>query len=139
MSAPAPRGTDEIDAQIAELVARRDAIVAEAEHPRKKGVLHYLGVGVSVGLLAFVVLIAVLVVVVPMVTGSRPLTVLTGSMEPAYPPGTLVIVKPTPVEDIRLGDVDDLPTRVGQVGARDPPGGGEGVQHPRRTHLHHEG
>jgi signal peptidase len=96
----------QLDAQIAELTAQRDALAAEAAEPAKpKGVLHYLGIGVSAGLLALVVLVALLVVIVPMVTGSRALTVLTSSMVPTYPPGTLVIVKPTAPADIRVGDV----------------------------------
>ena len=72
---------------------------------KKKGALHYIGVGLSFGLLALVALIAVLVIALPMVTKSTPYTVLTGSMTPNYPAGTLVIVKPTDVQQIRIGDV----------------------------------
>jgi signal peptidase I len=77
---------------------------ARAAH-RRKGPLHYIGVGLSFGLLALVALIAVLVIALPMVTKSTPYTVLTGSMTPTYPAGTLVIVKPTDVQQIRIGDV----------------------------------
>ena len=69
-----------------------------------RGLLHYLGVGLSAGLLAFVLLVGVLVIVVPAATGSTPMTVLTSSMEPTYPPGTLIIVKPIDSQDIRIGD-----------------------------------
>ncbi len=72
---------------------------------KKKGVLHYIGVGLSFGLLALVALIAVLVIALPMLTKSTPYTVLTGSMTPNYPAGTLVIVKPTDVQQIHIGDV----------------------------------
>ena len=72
---------------------------------RMKGVLHYIGVGLIFGLLALIGLIAVLVIALPMLTKSTPYTVLTGSMTPSYPAGTLVIVKPTDVQQIRLGDV----------------------------------
>lgn len=44
-------------------------------------------------------------VLVPRLAGATPYTVLTGSMDPTYPPGTLVVVKPVPVEEIRTGDV----------------------------------
>jgi signal peptidase len=44
-------------------------------------------------------------VVVPRLAGATPYTVLTSSMEPTYPPGTLVVVRPVPVEDIGVGDV----------------------------------
>jgi signal peptidase len=69
------------------------------------GVLHSIGVGLSAGLLLVVVALAVVLVVVPKATGSTPLTVLTSSMEPSLPPGTLLVVRPTPVEEIRVGDV----------------------------------
>lgn len=70
-----------------------------------KGVLHYIGVGLSFGLLSLVLLLAVLVVALPMLTKSTPYTVLTSSMNPSYPAGTLVIVKPTDVQQIHIGDV----------------------------------
>lgn len=34
-----------------------------------------------------------------------PLSVLTGSMRPTYPPGTLVVIKPAAPEEIGVGDV----------------------------------
>src|SRR6185437_14360383 len=77
---------------------------SKAAH-RKKGVLHYIGVCLSFGLLALIALIAVLVIALPMLTKSTPYTVLTGSMTPNYPAGTLVIVKPTDVQQIHIGDV----------------------------------
>jgi signal peptidase len=72
---------------------------------KKKGVLHYIGVGLSFGLLSLVLLLAVMVVALPMLTKSTPYTVLTSSMNPSYPAGTLVIVKPTDTQQIRIGDV----------------------------------
>ena len=77
---------------------------AGAAH-KKKGVLHYIGVGLSFGLLALIALIAVLVIALPMLTKSTPYTVLTSSMTPSYPAGTLVIVKPADVQQIHIGDV----------------------------------
>lgn len=44
-------------------------------------------------------------VVVPRLSGATPYTVLTSSMEPGLPPGTLVVVKPTPATDLSAGDV----------------------------------
>jgi signal peptidase I len=90
----------------------RISLTAEANRPsaskaahKKKGVLHYIGVGVSFGLLGLIALIAVLVIALPMLTKSTPYTVLTSSMTPSYPAGTLVIVKPTDVQQIKIGDV----------------------------------
>lgn len=59
---------------------------------------------------AWVVILAVsavlvVAVLVPRLAGAMPYTVLTGSMQPQYPPGTLVVVKPVPTGDIRVGDV----------------------------------
>ncbi|MEO7005592.1 MAG: signal peptidase I [Terrimesophilobacter sp.] len=69
------------------------------------GIWHYIGVGLSAGLLALVAGLAALVIVIPALIGGVPLTVLTSSMEPALPPGTLVVVKPTPLNEIGLGAV----------------------------------
>ena len=71
----------------------------------EKSLLHYLGVAASAAVLLLVAALAALVIVVPAVAGGSALTVLTSSMAPAYPPGTLIVVKPTPVDDIRVGDV----------------------------------
>lgn len=90
-----------------------DAAAAGARD-RTRGVWGALGTGLSFGLLAFVVLIAVLVIVVPAVIGGRALTVLTSSMEPSYPPGTLVVVQPTAPEDVRMGDVLTYQLRSGE-------------------------
>ena len=47
----------------------------------------------------------VLVVVVPRLAGATSYTVLTGSMEPGMPPGTLIVVKPAPPDEIGVGTV----------------------------------
>jgi signal peptidase I len=72
---------------------------------REHGLLYYIGVGLSFGLLAFVLLLAALVVVVPAASGSTPYTILTSSMEPGLPAGTLIIVKPIEPQDVRIGTV----------------------------------
>lgn len=79
-------------------------MMAKRRASKPHGVLYYLRMGLSVGLFAVVALVGALAVVVPAATGSTPLTVLTGSMQPAYPPGTLIIVKPLDSADIRIGD-----------------------------------
>lgn len=57
--------------------------------------------------IALLGLVAVLLaaVAVPRLAGATPYTVLTGSMTPTYPPGTLVVARSTPPEDIAVGDV----------------------------------
>ena len=72
--------------------------------PRPRGLFYYLGLGLSAGLLAFLLLVGALVIVIPAISGATPMTILTSSMEPTYPPGTLIIVKPIDPEDIIIGD-----------------------------------
>ncbi len=59
----------------------------------------------SVALLGTVVLAGLALIVVPKATGSRPLTVLTGSMTPTYMPGDVVIVRRTDADNLQIGDV----------------------------------
>ncbi|MEI5674995.1 MULTISPECIES: signal peptidase I [unclassified Nocardioides] len=44
-------------------------------------------------------------VVIPRVAGATPYTILTGSMQPHMPPGTLVVTRPVDPEDITIGSV----------------------------------
>lgn len=67
--------------------------------------MHAVVLGLSTGLLLLVAALAVVLIVIPKATGSMPLTVLTQSMEPTLPPGTLLVVRPTAVDDIEVGDV----------------------------------
>ena len=48
---------------------------------------------------------ATALIVVPKATGSRPLTVLSGSMTPTYGVGDVVVVKPVDTDQIKVGDV----------------------------------
>lgn len=58
--------------------------------------------------------LVVAAVVVPRVAGATPYTVLTGSMAPAYPPGTLVVVRPVDPSQVRIGDVVTYQLRSGE-------------------------
>jgi signal peptidase len=44
-------------------------------------------------------------VLIPRLAGATPYTILTGSMEPGMPPGTLVVAKPIDASDIAIGNV----------------------------------
>ncbi|MBM9838728.1 signal peptidase I [Rhodococcus hoagii] len=61
-----------------------------------KSVVSWLLLIAMIGVLA-------LTIVIPRITGSTPYTVLTGSMEPTYPPGTLIVVKPTDADSLGIG------------------------------------
>ncbi len=52
-----------------------------------------------------VLLVLAVAVVVPRIAGATPYTILTGSMTPQMPPGTLVVVKPVHPDDISVGTV----------------------------------
>jgi len=56
---------------------------------------------------------ALITVVIPLLLGAQTYTVLTGSMQPGMPPGTLVAVRPTPIDTVRVGDVITYQIRSG--------------------------
>lgn len=90
-------------------VARR--LLAEDE--RSLG--SHLRRGLAGGVLALTALVALLVVVIPILTGSRAYTITTGSMRPAMPPGTLVVVRHVDPASIGIGDVITFQVESGQV------------------------
>lgn len=53
-------------------------------------------------------------VLIPRLGGGTPYTILTGSMKSSLPPGTLVVVKPTPTEQIDIGDVITFQIETGK-------------------------
>ncbi|EPR76412.1 Signal peptidase I [Leifsonia rubra CMS 76R] len=102
---------------MSELTARADTRNTQHTRDEKpKSLLHYLGVGISAGLFGLVLLVGALVIVIPNVAGATPLTVLTSSMEPGLPPGTLIVVKPIETNDIAMGDVITYQIESGKAG-----------------------
>ena len=63
--------------------------------------------GTAISLVAMCVasLAALVLIIVPLVTGSQTYSVLTSSMAPKYAPGTFLVVQPTPVDALRAGDI----------------------------------
>ncbi|MFN3600805.1 MAG: signal peptidase I [Dietzia sp.] len=49
--------------------------------------------------------VLLLLIVIPRASGAQAYTVLTGSMEPTISPGALVVVRHTPLDELRAGDV----------------------------------
>jgi signal peptidase len=97
---------------------RRRTPVADAPARRRSTlvtVLRAVGFGLSTGLVVLVAALAVVLIVVPKATGSLPLSVLTQSMEPTLPPGTLVVVRPVAADDIEVGDVVTYQITSGQA------------------------
>lgn len=80
------------------------------------GLLRLIGRLLSYVLLLVAALGALVMVVVPLATGSQTYTVLTSSMAPKYAPGTFLVVKPTPFEKLRVGDVITYQIESGKPG-----------------------
>ena len=79
-------------------------------HGRRKAekpvtALSVVGTAFSYLALCFTVLAALALVVIPLLTGSQTYSVLTSSMAPKYAPGTFLVVKPVPFEELRVGDI----------------------------------
>ena len=72
---------------------------------RSREILRALLNGLSLGVLLIIVALGAVTIVVPAAVGGMPLSVLTGSMRPTYPPGTLVVISPAAPEEIGVGDV----------------------------------
>ncbi|CEA07525.1 Signal peptidase I W [Arthrobacter saudimassiliensis] len=72
-----------------------------AKHPA----LALVGSLLSYVALCITVLAALVLIVVPLLTGSQTYSVLTSSMAPHYAPGTFLVVKPTPYNELQVGDV----------------------------------
>ncbi|MCB7137272.1 signal peptidase I [Cellulosimicrobium marinum] len=72
---------------------------------RARPVLRAVWNGVTYGILALVLFVAAVTIVVPRVEGAVPVTVVSSSMEPTLPVGTLAVVRPVDPADIAIGDV----------------------------------
>jgi signal peptidase len=64
--------------------------------------------------MVYAIIICVLLLVAPMLFGHKPVVVLSRSMEPAMPVGSLVYYKATPFEEIEVGDT--VTFRLGENG-----------------------
>lgn len=95
--------------------ARVESVPAAQPAPAEKSLLQYLGLALGTSFLVLLLAVAVAVVGLPAALGGSAMTVLTKSMEPGLPPGTLVVVKPTPVDDIAVGDVITFQIRSGEA------------------------
>ena len=96
-----------------DLAPRNDEAAAEQS---RGGVLPLLGRALSYVLLLTVAMAALAMIVIPLATGSQTYSVLTSSMAPKYAPGTFLVVKPTPFEALRVGDVITYQIESGKPG-----------------------
>ncbi|MDR7160154.1 signal peptidase [Arthrobacter sp. BE255] len=73
--------------------------------PKRRGALVAAGKVLNLVVLIVAVFAALVLIVVPRVTGSEAYTVLTNSMAPNFPPGTFLVVKPVDFAELKYGDV----------------------------------
>ena len=64
-------------------------------------------------LVGFAVGAFLLLAIAPRLGWFRPLTVLSGSMRPAFSPGDLILVRPEPMRDVRVGQAISFRVPVG--------------------------
>lgn len=74
----------------------------------------WLGQVIAWFVIAAFVAALVATVLIPKVAGATPYTILTSSMEPRFPPGTLMVMKPQPVEEIGVGSVITYQLKSGE-------------------------
>lgn len=76
----------------------------DSEHRRRRKSALFFQMA-SMAAMSLAVLAALVLVIVPRLSGSYTYTVLTSSMAPAYPPGTFLVVRPVPFGELGVGDV----------------------------------
>ena len=70
-----------------------------------RGILGWIGQVLAWLFILSVTATLVAAVLIPRVAGATPYTILTGSMQPKLPPGTLVVVRPVDADEIGSGTV----------------------------------
>lgn len=80
---------------------------------RAHAVRQFIATVVGVVMLGTVIVAGAALLAVPKATGSRPLTVLTGSMQPVLDPGDVVVVRPADAESLQIGDVITFQAKSG--------------------------
>ena len=96
---------------------RVDSSKAKTAPPRDHGgLLRSVGGSAAYVLMLVMALIALVMVVIPLVTGSQTYTVLTSSMAPKYAPGTFLVVKPSPFAELQVGDIITYQIESGKPG-----------------------
>src|SRR3954471_10758595 len=81
---------------------------------RLPGALRWVGLVLSWFVMLSVGATLLVALIVPRLAGATPYVIETGSMRPSMPPGTLVVVKPAQVGEIRAGDVMTYQVKSGE-------------------------
>ncbi|KQQ90696.1 signal peptidase I [Arthrobacter sp. Leaf137] len=80
---------------------------SDADASRRKGTGAWAAVGRILSMSAMLVALfaAVVLIVIPVATGSQSYTILTKSMVQKFPPGTFMVMKPVAFDELKYGDV----------------------------------
>ena len=83
----------------------RDLTSTASPAPARKTRVQRAGSAIITVVMVVFLALAGSVIVAPRLLGAVPLTVLTGSMQPALSPGDLIVVRPTDPQALAVGDV----------------------------------
>lgn len=73
------------------------------DEDEKTGPLWWIGSMLTWALLFAMLALLTVTILIPAVAGGERFTVLTGSMVPTYPPGTLIVVEPVEPDELAIG------------------------------------
>ena len=76
-----------------------------SERTRVRSIAGWIGQVIAWFVITAVVVMLAVCVVIPRIGGATPYSILTSSMEPDFPPGSLVVIKPVDTKDLKVGDV----------------------------------
>lgn len=85
--------------------AAKGSSEAKDNQARGSGVLAAAGHITSMSMMLITLFAAMVLIVIPVATGSHTYTVLTKSMAQNFPPGTFLVMKPVPFDELKYGDV----------------------------------
>lgn len=93
---------------------RADPAASSASEDEGDGVVRWVARVLAWTVILGALAVLAIAVVVPRIGGATPYTVLTGSMRPHLPPGTLVVAKPVDPSEIGIGTVVTYQLRSGE-------------------------
>lgn len=86
-----------------------------AQAPERTGALWWCGQIAAWLTLLSILSVATIMIVIPRVAGATAYTVLTASMEPRMPPGSLAVIRPQDPATLRTGDVITFQAESGKA------------------------
>lgn len=100
--------------ELSSRASRREGLRRRARPPEKTGPLWWAGQIASWLVLLTILAVAAVMIVIPRMGGATAYTVLTGSMAPGMPSGSLAVVRPVDPATLRTGDVITYQIKSGE-------------------------